>query len=88
MDADERAEDVDNRRLVIGGVAHDALQGVDRSQPDVNLLRAGLAELLDGLGEPIGNLPLLGQLLLEQAQPLLFAVLDARPDQATADHEH
>jgi hypothetical protein len=72
MDSDERAEDVDYRRLVVRGVAHDALQSVERSQPDLDLFWAGLAELLDGSGEPVGDLPLLGQLLLLEAQLLLL----------------
>ena len=57
--ADERGQDLYDGRMVSGGVAGDALQGVDAADPHVELVGA---ELLDRLGVAVGHLPLLGQL--------------------------
>jgi hypothetical protein len=36
--ADECAQDVHHRRRVSRGISHNALQGIDRTQPNVDLL--------------------------------------------------
>ena len=55
----EGAQHLHHGRVIPLGILGDALQGVDATEPYRQLL---LAELLDGLGVPLSDLTLLGQL--------------------------
>jgi hypothetical protein len=46
-------EHLDDLGVIVGGVASDALQGVDATEPDIEL---GTSELVDGPGEALGDL--------------------------------
>jgi hypothetical protein len=58
--ADERGENLDHAQPVGWGVVCNAFQGIDPTQPDVEPVRAGLAQLVDGPGKPLGDLAFLG----------------------------
>jgi hypothetical protein len=53
--ANERGEHFGDGGAIVGGVVGDALQGVDAAEPHV---QHGMAELVDGAGEPLGDLAL------------------------------
>jgi hypothetical protein len=72
VSADEGGEYLDDRRLVVGGVGHDALQRIDRSDAYVGPRRAGLAELLHCPGEAVGDLSLRGDPDLVRGDPHLL----------------
>jgi hypothetical protein len=78
--ANEGGEHLDNGR-VVGRVTHDAFQGIDGSEAHVNPFRTGLAQPLDRVGEPLGDLPLHGE-------ALLFTVRLVGDVQADGDDEH
>lgn len=73
MAADERGEDLGHSQPVGWGVVRDAFQGVDPAQADVKPVSAGLAELVDGAGESLGDLAFLGDGDL-LPQPLVAAL--------------
>jgi len=53
VDTDERTKDIGDRRPVFLGVRGDALQRSDPTYPHLGLFTA---ELIDGVGESVGNL--------------------------------
>ena len=55
---DECGEYLHHGGMVFGGIPGDPLEGIDAADAHVELVRA---ELLDGLGEAVGYLSLLGQ---------------------------
>jgi hypothetical protein len=57
---DECGEYLHHGGVVFCGIAGDPLKGVDAADAHVELIRA---ELLNGLGEAVGHLALLGQLM-------------------------
>jgi hypothetical protein len=57
--AHEGGEHLHDGAVIAGRVAGDALQGIDPAQAHIEPV---VAELLDGLGEAIGDLPLAVQL--------------------------
>lgn len=80
MGADERAKHLDGGGFIRRRVAHQALQGVDTSQADGELVLALLTELVDGSGEPIRDLPL-------HREVLLVAIELVGDDQAYCDQD-
>jgi hypothetical protein len=64
MPANEGAEHLGNLCLVLGRVIGDSLQRVDAPQAHVDLVLAGLAELVDRLGVAVGDLAFAGDLKL------------------------
>jgi hypothetical protein len=54
--------------VVFGGIPRHPLESVDAAEAHVELVRA---ELLDGLGEAVGHLALLGQLERAPGQAVL-----------------
>ncbi|HEX5540645.1 MAG TPA: hypothetical protein VFX60_03645 [Micromonospora sp.] len=81
MDPNEGGKHLDDGGMVDGRVPHDAFQRVDGTYAHIDLVRAGLAQLLDRCGEPLGDLPLLGE-------ALLLPVGLVRDVQADTDEEH
>jgi hypothetical protein len=73
MATDERGDDLEHGQPVGWGVVCDAFEGVDSAQANVEPVGAVLAELVDGPGEPLGDLAFLddGDLL---AQTLIGAL--------------
>ena len=61
MAADERGQNLLDRTSVDSRFLGDPLQRIDAAQSHVDLL---VTELLDGAGEPLGDLPLPIQLML------------------------
>jgi hypothetical protein len=60
MAADERSEDLSHGQPVGWRVVRDVFQGVDAAQADIEPIRTALGELVDGSGEPLGDLAFLG----------------------------
>jgi hypothetical protein len=91
--ADECGEDLEHSQPVGWGVVGDAFQGIDSAQADVKPVRAGLAELIDGPGEPLSDLTFLGDgdLLtqtLVAALRLLASLLELLPADAHLPQGH
>jgi hypothetical protein len=79
MAADEGGHHLPDCGEVVGGVTGDPLQSVDPAQSDVEPVRAGLAELLNRTGEPLGDLALLGDLELLPSVGKLFTAICELP---------
>jgi hypothetical protein len=79
MDPDERRQHFDDGGAIVRGIDGDALQGVDAAESHVQL---GVAELVDGAGEPFGDLALLRSL------ELVAVGLELSVGEVGAEQEH
>lgn len=88
MHPNEGGDNLHDRRLIDGGVTHDAFKGVQRPEAYIDLVHTWLPKLIDGLGEPVCDLSCCREVLLSAGGLLLISVGCVGDEQADAEDDH